>query len=1383
VPTGTRFDRTVDTNRGAGGLAEGWTLSAHHELDLRDPRTMHRGDGGKVTSTAQILTTLAGTGATGFRGDGGPASQAQLNWPFRVTVHPSGDVYLADVRNNRIRKIDTQGIITTVAGTGSYAYTGDGGPATAAALKQPQRVAFDASGNMYIADTLNGCVRKVDTNGIISTVVSGLNTPNSVAVDSAENLYIAEQYANRVHKLDTNGVLTTLVSGGFKDITDLALDSSGNLYIADRYGCRVARLDTSAKMTTVAGTGSCGYSGDGGPASSARLGYLYGIALDAGGNLFIADNSSARVRRVDRQGIIATVAGNGTAAVGTEGEPATRTSLYTPFGIAVDPTGNIYVTEPDAPRVRKISTGARYSAPLQAGEIPFPEANGLGHVFSATGDHLKTLDFDSGTTLQTFEYDDQARLASITDRFGNLTTIERDERGLVTGILSPDGLRTGLAVDSDGHLTRITHPDGAHTDFEYTSKGLLTAKIEPNGNRYTHTFDSNGRLTDAMDGEGGNWHYSRSRQLNGETLVERTTAEGNLTSYLDRTDSMGAYTTWIRDPTGGETVYTSSADDLTARKSLSCGTVLDFQYGLDPHYKFKVARQRVETAPSNLKRTAVFDKNYEDTDGNRVPDRITEKATVNGKTATFLKDILRAKHTSTTPEGRTATLAYDPATLLASSSSIPGLYDTLFSYDERGRLTGVTTNSRETRFAYDERGNLSSVTDPEQRTTTYTHDALGRVTGVQRPDETTLGFSYDENGNMTVLTTPSAVGHDFGTNRVNLADSYETPLSGSYAYTYDRDRRLRTIRFPSGKTIENVYDKTNLDRVLTPEGEIDFSYLCASKVGTITMGAEQVSYGYDGSLVTTETLSGTIGATLGFTYNNDFRVSRMTYAGGAFDLGYDNDGLLTRSGPFTIKRNPQNGLPETVSGGPLSLARAFNGYGEMDGEIFRVNGADLHSWSVTRTGSGRIRSRTETMQGVSMEFTYDYDALGRLVSVTKDGTLVEEYGYGPNGNRIFERNLLRATGGRTFTYSDEDHLLASGDTTCEYDADGFLTSKTRGSQVTEYRYSSRGELLSATLPSGTLIEYLHDPLGRRIGKKINGTITEKYLWQGMSRLLAVYDGSDNLLMRFQYADSRMPLSMTRGAATYYLTYDQVGSLRAVSDATGGLVKRIDYDSFGNILSDSKPTFAMPFGFAGGLCDPDTTLVRFGFRDYDPDTGRWTAKDPILFGGGDTNLYGYVSNDPVNAVDPSGLIRIPGLKLISQKAVALAWRMEKSVVESGGRGTREWTRKEMKELLSEGKVCGYHGHHINSVAANPEMAGDPANIAFKTFEEHFAAHEFNWQNPTSGQLLDRTLRDKLIGFTAATLYGVSSILDAISKVTEYSDPVSAFLAVSAPEEAE
>jgi len=216
--------------------------------------------------------------------------------------------------------------------------------------------------------------------------------------------------------------------------------------------------------------------------------------------------------------------------------------------------------------------------------------------------------------------------------------------------------------------------------------------------------------------------------------------------------------------------------------------------------------------------------------------------------------------------------------------------------------------------------------------------------------------------------------------------------------------------------------------------------------------------------------------------------------------------------------------------------------------------------------------------------------------------------------------------------------------------DGFLTSRSISSGAysgaATFDYSSRGELLSASLPGGDSITYQHDPMGRRISKSVNGVVIEKYLWQGTTTLLAVYDGSDNLIQRFEYAEGRMPVAMTAGSAVYYLAYDQVGSLRVVTDSAGTVVKQIDYDSFGNILSDSNPTFAVPFGFAGGLHDHGTGLVRFGARDYDPATGEWTAKDPIDFGGGDLNLLSYVANDSVNLIDPFGEACIGRRKLDS-----------------------------------------------------------------------------------------------------------------------------------------
>jgi RHS repeat-associated protein len=585
------------------------------------------------------------------------------------------------------------------------------------------------------------------------------------------------------------------------------------------------------------------------------------------------------------------------------------------------------------------------------------------------------------------------------------------------------------------------------------------------------------------------------------------------------------------------------------------------------------------------------------------------------------------------------TTDYDPQTLLTTRLAIPGLLDTTYGYDTRGRLTQIATGSRITTFTYDSQGNVGSITDPENHTTTYTYDAVGRMTGIDRPDGSSVGFSYDRNGNMTVLTNPANVSHRFAYNKVNLNSSYQTPVSGSYRYVYDRDRRLSQVNFPSGKQINNIYANGTLEQIQTPEGDIDLSYLCGNKIDTITKGTETITYGYDGSLITAESLSGTVTDRLSYGYDDDFNLTSFTYAGATVSYSYDNDGLMTRAGSFTINRNAANGLPESVTDGAFDVSRIFNGYGEVGGQDFTVGGQSLTSWSLTRDNAGRITAKTETVDGVTSDYSYTYNPMGRLRTVIKDGILIEEYHYDSVGTRIYEMNAQRGIAGRTMTYDDEDHLLTAGDVSYQYDEDGYLTTRILGTEppyeVTSYVYSSRGELLSAHLPNGKVIEYVHDPLGRRIAKKVDGIISVKYLWQGQTRLLAVYDGTGNLIMRFLYADGRMPVAMERGAALYYLTYDQVGTLRVVADSSGNVVKRIDYDSFGNILADSNPTFDVPFGFAGGVHDRDTGLVRFGFRDYDPDIGRWTAKDPIGFTGGNLDLYGYCLSDPVNLVDPSG----------------------------------------------------------------------------------------------------------------------------------------------------
>ena len=1253
--------------KGKGVIGEGWTFSSHHQIIPANPSTLYKGDG-TIMNNVLIIKTVAGNGTYGFSGDGGLAVNAGFQ-PSGLAVDSAGNIYIADAGDDRIRKVDTNGIITTVAGNGANGFSGDGGPATNARLYLPWGVAVDIAGNIYIADYGNHRIRKVDTTGIITTVAgngtrghsgdggpatnASLYNPMGVAVDSAGNIYIADYGNHKIRKVDTSGIITTVAGNGIYGFSGdggpamnaslyfawrVAVDDSGNIYIADSGNHRIRKVDTTGIITTVAGNGTSGFSGDGGPATDAGLNKVAHVAVDSVGNIFIADRFAHRIRKVDTNGIITTVAGNGTNTFSGDGGSATDASLNSPSDIEVDSSGNIFIADNYNYRIRKVAPPSVFGSSMAGGDIPFAEENGLGHIMSSAGLHKTTIDLDTGAILREFGYDENNNIVSIADQFGNQTTIHYDGKSVPTSITSPDGLTTHLSIDAANYLTRITYPDGSFYSFEYTSDGLMTAETEPEGNRFNHTFDATGKLTDGTDEEGGHWQFSRTALANGDILTEVLTEEGNLTSYLDHTYSTGAYTSTITGPTGAQTLFSESGDGLTVNKSLPCGMDLEFKYGVDSEYKFKLVKEMTETTPSDLEKVTLRDKTYHDTDVDDTPDLIKETTTVNGKSTTLENNVLQSQKTVTSPEGRTITMLYDPSTLSTESMSIPGLFDTTYGYDTKGRLTSTTTNTRQTAFTYNAQGFLESVTDPAGYTTTYTHDALGRTTGINRPDGSSIGFTYDKNGNMTVLTNPSTINHGFSYNKVNLNSSYQAPLSGSYNYVYDKDRRLKQTNFPSGNQINNIYASGRLEQIQTPEGNIDYTYLCSTKVGSITNGTESITYGYDGKLVTSETLSGTLNQTLGYSYNDDFNLTTLSYAGATESYTYDNDGLLTGAGSFTISRNAGNGLPEAVAGGSLSLTRGFNGYGEVDAQDYSIGGQNPTSWNLTRNNNGRITNKSETVGGTSSDYIYTYDEMGRLLTVTKDSTLVEEYQYDVNGTRIYEMNSLRGIAGRSFSYDDEDHLLAAGSVIYSYNLDGFLSAKTDGSDVTTYDYSSIGELLNVTLSDGRIIEYVHDPLGRQIAKKIDGVIIEKYLWQGLTRLLAVYDGSDNLLMRFEYADGRMPIAMTKGGSTYYLTYDQVGSLRVVADASGNVVKRIDYDSFGNIIDDSNPSFEMPFGFAGGLHDPDTGLVRYGYRDYDADTGRWTIKDPILFAGGDTDLYGYCLNGAVNSIDPFGLDR-------------------------------------------------------------------------------------------------------------------------------------------------
>ena len=347
---------------------------------------------GSTTTTAGTITTVAGIGVNLYSGDGGFATAVPLSGVYGVAVDASGNIYITNSDYPRIREVSVStGIITTIAGNHTWGYSGDGGPATTAQLKEPYGVAVDASGNIYIADYYDSRIREVSAStGVITTVAGDgswayggdrgpataaqLRNPWGVAVDGIGNIYIADFGNGRIREVSAStGVITTVAGGGSSGLGDdgpataaqlygptgVALDASGNIYIADMYGNRIREVSASTGIiTTVAGNGYEGYSGDDGPATAAELVYPMGVAVDASGNIYIADYHNNCIREVSAStGIITTVAGNGVWAYGGDGGPATAAQVWCPADVAVDASGNIYIAEQTDARIREVAAG------------------------------------------------------------------------------------------------------------------------------------------------------------------------------------------------------------------------------------------------------------------------------------------------------------------------------------------------------------------------------------------------------------------------------------------------------------------------------------------------------------------------------------------------------------------------------------------------------------------------------------------------------------------------------------------------------------------------------------------------------------------------------------------------------------------------------------------------------------------------------------------------------------------------------------------------------------------------------------------------------------------------------------------------------------------
>lgn len=1250
----------------------GWTLSSHHVYDPETGITF-LGDGERIESGAAsfgpALQPFAGTGSAGGGGDGGAATSATLTAPEAVAVGPDGTVFIADAEDDRVRAVSPAGIIRTVAGTGSAGFSGDGGPAVNAQLSQPSALAVTPEGTLLIADTNNNRIRAVAPGGRIRTVAGGgspadgvgdgalatdarLRGPRGVAVATGGGVWISDTNAHRIRSVGTDGVISTVAGTGVPGAAGddgpavaaelerpygLAVDRIGRLLVAERGAGTVRRIGLDGIIERVAGGGSPDDGvGDGETATRARLEAPTTLAVDESGDVLVADQGAGRIRRVSSSGTISTVAGAGTAPGSGTAKGGT---LEDPVAVATGPDDTTYVGESSAHRVRAFA--ARVGV-LDASDITVasPDTPEL-YVFSPTGRHLRTLQSLTGAVLRTFKYDDAGALIGVDEGNGNLTTIVRDVSEAPVAIVGPDGARTELST-TDGLLKRITDPTAKGVDLAYDTDGQMTS-LKSGGHTHAFEYDAQDRLV--RDDSGSRDQRITSQQDDDRSQSTLSTVDGGSETFSTRTAEDGTVSRTRRTGDGPASEGERS-DDGRLSATMEDGTTITSSSV--PDARFGAGTPSVEstaiTTPGGLKlRTSRQITIARPANGGTGPfdfDTLTSRDVVGSAQSTTVLDRSARTVTQTTGAGHVGVEQLDAEGRTVSERIGSELAPVQYGYDDRGRLTTSTQAGRTSTVGYDARGQVTSISDSAGGRKEIDRDASGNAKTVRRTGLPTVDFGYDDDGN-TVSVKPTgrdartmtydADGRLTSTTEPARAAGDTRPRTTTYAFT---GGRLTAVRRPARDAVGIAYTSAgDVSHVTAGARTIDLEHDDAGRVSAVDDGTTRIATEHDGPLETASVFSGAVTGRVSRTFGDDLSVTSTAVNGTTVaDYRRDGDSLLTGVGPLTLDRRPGDGLVSGGSAGSLAVAYDRDALGQLTGMSVKRGGATIFAESLGRDAKGRV----DRVDEGGTRTTYDRDAGGQLTKVTRGGAQLASYGYDVAGNRTSGNDEGRSS--LAATYDGQDAVLSAAGETFETSDGGDVVSRRSGTgPKTTYDYDALGTLRGVDLGDGGTVRYTTDGLGRRVRRVASGEPTTEFLYGSEARgPAAQLDANGTVISTFAYATAEgAPAIMNRAGHTYLLVTDHVGSVRRVVDTdTGEVVQRLEYDAFGRVTSDSNPGF-QPFGFAGGLYDPRTKLVRFGAREYDARLGRWLSQDALGIGSDTTNLYGYVNNDPVGTVDPTG----------------------------------------------------------------------------------------------------------------------------------------------------
>jgi len=853
--------------------------------------------------------------------------------------------------------------------------------------------------------------------------------------------------------------------------------------------------------------------------------------------------------------------------------------------------------------------------------------------FSAGGVHLDTRDALTNQILRSFEYDSESRLVRMLVRDGRAVEIERTTDGKVNALNGPFGARVSLGIDDQGRLTSLFEPDGRSASMEYDPiLNRLSRFTDRRGNTSSFIYyPISGKLAQETDPLGGTIELIRTRDDEGAwSQVEKVLQDG--TNAIYRWEFLPEGIRETQTDSSGAVVTINSSPDGRRNTLLPDGTLISTSTRPSPDGGISAPLySTVAQTPSGRSLVIAEDRSVERENDDPFGAILstTDSRQIGSRTITKTIDIATRRSSLQLPSGYQLNRTYDDKWRLVQVEQ-PGLSPLVYAWALEDDLLRIEQDDQSLDFNYDTFGRLSSVQDALGHIKQYEYDDSDRRTRIVLPSSQAIALGYDADDNFNLLKMPSGAEHRLTYSHRDRLTSYTDPLGNTETFVYDSVGRRAGIEHPSGAVLTNVFDAGGrVDTVSYPGATVEHIYsgntdILSSITRQSAQGSQQLAYSYDGFLEAGLTFSGSASGAFLYDYDADLRLTSIALDGGSPTVdSYDTDGRLSARGPFGFSRGT-SGLVNGWSGAGMQVDIERDLLGRTVRRGHTIGGVEVYRLDMTYDAAGQILSRTEFLEGSTSEYTYAWDANGSLLSVDLAGAQIESYAYDVNGNRT-------SVNGNVQAFNAADQVTQVGDLQYVHDKDGYLTQ--RGSD--QFNYSMRGELISATA-GGQQIQYVYDGFMRRVARTVGGNTTQFLYGNPKAPFVLTHTRApDGTLTTYLYDDSGLLIGFHRSGQTYHVITDQVGSPRLIVDEAGLILREITYSAWGEIIGDTAPGIDLAIGFAGGLADPATGLVRFGMRDYDPISGRWTARDPALFRGG-PNLYMYASNNPISNRDPLGL---------------------------------------------------------------------------------------------------------------------------------------------------